>query len=76
MTTGTSVSVTGKVPIFTKVATSCKTMTRAVNMDIPTRRLVFSVLLDIFNYLLLLFQVQPGYSAGSLYNSRGKMQAK
>jgi hypothetical protein len=42
-------------------------------MDKPTRRLVFSVLLDIFNYLLLLFRFQPGYSAGPLYRQRGKI---
>src|SRR5699024_7562517 len=60
---GTSVSVTGKVPIFTNVATSCKTMTRAVNMANPPRRLLLSVLFHIFKYLLLLFRFQPGYSA-------------
>ena len=64
MTMGTSVRVTGNAPILTKVATICKTMTRAVRMDNPAMRLVLTVVLFvILNYLLLLFQVQPGYSA-------------
>ena len=57
MTMGTSVKVTGNAPILTKVATTCKTTTRAVRIESPAMRLVFPVLvLVILNYLLLLFQ--------------------